>query len=79
MELLLAETELATGGQTGQAAWISKGLKVEETQYAIQLITITGEVELSYIKDLHSGLIFASCHGPRQLPKNLRWQNSVET
>ena len=33
IELLLAETELATGGQTGQAAWISKGLKVEETQY----------------------------------------------
>ena len=33
MELLLAEMELATGGQTGQAAWISKGLKVEETQY----------------------------------------------
>jgi len=33
IELLLAETELAMGGQTGQAAWISKGLKVEETQY----------------------------------------------
>ncbi len=36
MELVLSETEFATGGQTGQAAWISKGLKVEETQYVIQ-------------------------------------------
>ena len=33
IELLLAEMELATGGQTGQAAWISRGLKVEEMQY----------------------------------------------
>jgi len=32
IELQLSNTELATGGQTGQAAWISKGLKIEESQ-----------------------------------------------
>jgi len=32
IELLLSEGELTTGGLTGQASWISKGLKIEETQ-----------------------------------------------
>lgn len=32
LELLLSESELAAGGLAGQAAWISEGLKVEESQ-----------------------------------------------
>jgi len=32
---MLAEKELTEGLQTGQAAWISKGLKLEEAQYVI--------------------------------------------
>ena len=32
IELKLSETELNNAGQTGQAAWISKGLKIEESQ-----------------------------------------------
>ena len=47
MELVLSETEFSTGGQTGQAAWISKGLKVEETQYVIQWIIIDLEAEIT--------------------------------
>ena len=35
IELALSEKELAEGIQTGQAAWISKGLKLEEAQYVV--------------------------------------------
>ncbi|KAF8961701.1 hypothetical protein BDZ97DRAFT_1759716 [Flammula alnicola] len=36
IELKLSEKELHTGGQTGQAAWISKGLKIEESQFELR-------------------------------------------
>ena len=32
IELRLSDTKLASRGQTGQVAWISKGLKIEESQ-----------------------------------------------
>ncbi len=35
IELVLSEEELTADGQTGQAGWISKGLKVEESQYVL--------------------------------------------
>ena len=37
IELKLSEDELTSGGQTGQASWISKGLKIEEAQYVMQI------------------------------------------
>ncbi len=35
IELILSEEELTVDGQTGQASWISTGLKVEESQYVL--------------------------------------------
>ena len=42
IELILSEEELSAGGQIGQAAWISKGLKLEEAQCVIQINTCNG-------------------------------------
>src|SRR6267378_8357915 len=39
IELILAEKELTEGLQTGQGAWISKGLKIEEAQYVTWIIS----------------------------------------
>lgn len=35
IELKLSEDELLHPGKTGQAAWLSKGLKIEEAQYVV--------------------------------------------
>lgn len=33
IELKLSQEEFEDGGKTGQASWISKGLRIEESQY----------------------------------------------
>jgi len=35
IELILSEKELAAGLETGQATWISQGLKLEQEQYIV--------------------------------------------
>ncbi|KAF8962368.1 hypothetical protein BDZ97DRAFT_1759410 [Flammula alnicola] len=45
IELKLSEKELHTSGQTGQATWISKGLKIEESHiYAVEEVVVDDDV-----------------------------------
>jgi len=60
MELMLSEKELTEGGQGGQAAWISQGLKLEEAQYVIEITTTLHLIQLILLTDLNFVLIFAS-------------------
>jgi len=70
MELMLSEKELTEGGQTGQASWISQGLKLEEAQYVAEINT--SHPSTNSVEDLNFVLIFASWGASQPLHRNLK-------
>ena len=72
MELMLSEKELTEGGQGGQAAWISQGLKLEEAQYVVKINTTLPLTQLILLTDLNFVLIFASWGAGQPPHRNLK-------